>query len=694
MHVAAEFNFTTIIHSIRTEQSFGAALPILFDSKDRSGMRPLHRSALRGASEATAELIDCGKQLGSGGLTTQSTYGWSPLHTAAAGGCAKIWHMLVLAGADVTQLDCWDRSPVDVAVVNGYIYNSSTQELSPQKLASENADSEFDPSNTTTAIVTHKLCQQHYTCPPDQTESVQAPPENKKRLTVLLDELNGNLHAIDLRRSEQKDTSDSCPLSLAWNWEPTPATLSDVLRVHEWSHIRFLQFHCEQLQSREGGPGGDIPISYLDSDTTFSPLSYQAAMMGAGSVCTGVDMVMKKYASTSVDPSPEPSIRNAFCAVRPPGHHAGPRGIVKEEGCSESRGFCLLNNISIGAAYAMNMYRDRIQRVAIVDFDVHHGNGTEETVRWLSPSLETTKMVTPYGFGEVQTPRYKPWYDKEDASNVLFVSVHGYGPRERRLAHLMPQAAFYPGTGRTVIPEVPMHTEAATRDDQTGLLGDESLMVEGQSVKVREVEAAADVPGSDMLDEEDSEEDEDFCPPPDEDDERDHMVEGSENDESRKEGGSSDEDDDDFGGEDCSSDEGGVEEPTPNIAGELNLLRTMHDYASSAPEQDIMKPLILDVGVALPHTDQEAASGYYRHHWRNYFRYWCMFLVGCFSVLYAFMFHREEIYTRLMDFKPDMIFISAGFDAHRKDDINGGYIALVGFFPLYIFWNGVIIWCT
>jgi len=52
----------------------------------------------------------------------------------------------------------------------------------------------------------------------------------------------------------------------------------------------------------------------------------------------------------------------AFCAVRPPGHHAGPKGIVN------GHGFCIFNNVSVGASYAMNMYRDRVQRVAIVDF--------------------------------------------------------------------------------------------------------------------------------------------------------------------------------------------------------------------------------------------------------------------------------------------------------------------------------------
>ena len=70
-------------------------------------------------------------------------------------------------------------------------------------------------------------------------------------------------------------------------------------------------------------------------------------------------------------------------------------GLTKgEEGGPDSHGFCFLNNISIGAAYAMNKYRESIRRVAIVDFDVHHGNGTEETVRWLKPGVDTEEHFT------------------------------------------------------------------------------------------------------------------------------------------------------------------------------------------------------------------------------------------------------------------------------------------------------------
>jgi acetoin utilization deacetylase AcuC-like enzyme len=93
---------------------------------------------------------------------------------------------------------------------------------------------------------------------------------------------------------------------------------------------------------------------YLDHDTVLSPGSKQAAFRAVGAVCDAVDKVMTEKAD------------NAFCAVRPPGHHAEP---------DMAMGFCLFNNIAIAAGYGLQHYQ--LERVAIVDFDVHHGNGTQ-----------------------------------------------------------------------------------------------------------------------------------------------------------------------------------------------------------------------------------------------------------------------------------------------------------------------------
>ena len=95
-------------------------------------------------------------------------------------------------------------------------------------------------------------------------------------------------------------------------------------------------------------------LARLDGDTALAPGSGAAALRAAGAVCAAVDAVMAREA------------RNTFCAVRPPGHHAEPETPM---------GFCLFNNVAVGAAHAQAVHD--VGRVAVVDFDVHHGNGTQ-----------------------------------------------------------------------------------------------------------------------------------------------------------------------------------------------------------------------------------------------------------------------------------------------------------------------------
>jgi acetoin utilization deacetylase AcuC-like enzyme len=131
------------------------------------------------------------------------------------------------------------------------------------------------------------------------------------------------------------------------------ADLSDVARVHTGSAIALVREHCPQVQAETAD---QAPAYYpIDGDTSLNAYSWRAALRAAGAAVAATDAVLAG------------DIDNAFCAIRPPGHHARP---------AEPMGFCLFNNVAIAARHAMEVHG--LQRVAIVDFDVHHGNGTEE----------------------------------------------------------------------------------------------------------------------------------------------------------------------------------------------------------------------------------------------------------------------------------------------------------------------------
>jgi len=125
--------------------------------------------------------------------------------------------------------------------------------------------------------------------------------------------------------------------------EAPEVTHEQLLRVHDSDYLDFIALSAPQHGTVE-----------LDSDTAMNPYSYPAALRAAGAVVMGVDFVMADKAAS------------AFCNVRPPGHHA-------ERG--RAMGFCIFNNVAVGAAHAL--VHHGLQRVAIADFDVHHGNGTE-----------------------------------------------------------------------------------------------------------------------------------------------------------------------------------------------------------------------------------------------------------------------------------------------------------------------------
>jgi acetoin utilization deacetylase AcuC-like enzyme len=130
---------------------------------------------------------------------------------------------------------------------------------------------------------------------------------------------------------------------------PRPATRAELLRVHTPAHV-------DRLAAAEG------KRLRFDPDTAMSPRSYAAAVGAAGAVAEAVGKVL------------DGAIDRAFCSVRPPGHHAR---------ADRAMGFCLLNNVAVGAALALAR---GLKRVAVIDFDVHHGNGTQEAF-WTDPRV-------------------------------------------------------------------------------------------------------------------------------------------------------------------------------------------------------------------------------------------------------------------------------------------------------------------
>ena len=175
-----------------------------------------------------------------------------------------------------------------------------------------------------TAIYSHPDCLRH--------DMGSWHPESPSRLQAIDDQLI-------LARLDGLIEQRSAPL----------ADTADILRNHTPGALALVRDHVPAT------PGDYYP---LDGDTSLCHYSYQAALRAAGAAVAATDAVIAG------------SIDNAFCAVRPPGHHATP---------TEPMGFCLFNNVAIAARHAMEVHG--LERVAIVDFDVHHGNGTADAFR-------------------------------------------------------------------------------------------------------------------------------------------------------------------------------------------------------------------------------------------------------------------------------------------------------------------------
>jgi len=168
-------------------------------------------------------------------------------------------------------------------------------------------------------IISHHLCSSH--------DMGQGHPECPSRLAAIKDSLISSGLDFAIRQ-----------------YEAIPIEAELLSLAHDPEYIEFV------LQNAP-----DEGFFRLDGDTLMNPHTLTAAMLAAGAGVQAVDLVMREEQ------------RAVFCATRPPGHHATK---------NRSMGFCVFNNIALAAAYARKQYK--LQRVAILDFDVHHGNGTED----------------------------------------------------------------------------------------------------------------------------------------------------------------------------------------------------------------------------------------------------------------------------------------------------------------------------
>ena len=332
-----------------------------------------------------------------------------------------------------------------------------------------------------TGIIFNKNCIKHIQLPDDTVKHLTTRLEmfeNSDRLACLIDEKTGViLNDQIFHYGKDSKYEYSCNTEVGFHESNRKACLNDILKCHDIKYIKNLKNLCEKInQNRTRNNINEINNSSnvnnnannneniddincnlnclnsnpvviaemqktqmnenslfnyqkIDCDTYINEYSYENIFNTTGCVFDAIDYVMDN------------SIQNAFVLIRPPGHHAGFYGPV-ENPVVTSAGFCIVNNVAIGAAYLKNTYREKIKKIAIVDFDVHHGNGTEEIIQMLNyKKFSKSFQFEKNGFFTVEDIKQINWLDFDDAKNILFISTHIYDKANEK--------KFYPYSGGT-----------------------------------------------------------------------------------------------------------------------------------------------------------------------------------------------------------------------------------------------------
>ena len=311
-----------------------------------------------------------------------------------------------------------------------------------------------------TAIVYNKSCINHIKLPDNNPikhfKQLSKFFENSDRLSCLISEDNGimlNEQIFNYSNETKKEPDIIIGQKYIIYETQRKSCLNDILKCHDIKYIKALKYKSDNILKNKNKKKDiqnfwdDVDLDLIeknyflynyketdtentenkeensnlykyekiDIDTFINQYSYENIFYSTGCILDAIDLIMT-----------EGLAYNAFALIRPPGHHSGYYGPVENK-FNTSNGFCIVNNIAIAAAYTKYRYNELIKKIAIVDIDVHHGNGTQEIVEMLNYK----NFTKPFNYEKICGVKITEkqninWLDFDDAKNVLFISTHIY----------------------------------------------------------------------------------------------------------------------------------------------------------------------------------------------------------------------------------------------------------------------------